>query len=106
MIDEWNMSVEYWLRNTEVPGKTCPSVTLTTTYSQWTAMGWNHDHHSDRLEILIYKNVTELHNVFKKYHRNKEFENELKRKYYIRLPKIYIFKWNEWTPAPTKHAKP
>jgi hypothetical protein len=55
-------------------------------------MGSNHGLHSDRLETLVYRNLTKLHNVLKKYHRNKELENELKRKYYIRLPKIDIFK--------------
>jgi len=39
------------------------------------------------------------------HHCNKELENELERKYCTELPKLDIFKYNEQTSAPTKHAK-
>jgi len=38
---------------------------LSTTYPKGTAMGSNHGLHSDSLETLVYKNLSEFHNVFK-----------------------------------------
>lgn len=43
----------------------CLPLSNTYMYPKWTDMGSNHGLHSDRLDTLVYKNLTEFHNVFK-----------------------------------------